>query len=215
MIKFAPKPILFQEFSVAKGGIMEATTISDDRLIELMTSGKQILKPWGRGSRSLAIIYLHEVRRASYKEINALIEASGQLRMKSTNIKSILDGGIAAIKAEGPIDPKVYDPIIVEIAKSVNGEFVKHDEPKHKTLWSSSANSPTLPIICPRCRGRMRPEVDKYGTYATCFTCGYVHESNLTPAQQEVKQDQEEKNRGERERSRKPTHGRGKRKIYL
>jgi len=195
---------------------MEATTISDDRLIGLMTSGKQILNPWGRGSKSLAIIYLHEVRRASYKEINALIEASGQPRMKSTHIKSILDGGIAAIKAEGPIDPKVYDDqIIVEIAKSVNGKFAKHDEPKHQTLWSSSADSPTLPRICPRCRGRMIPEVDKYGTYATCLTCGYVHESNLTPAQQEVKQDQQEKDRGERERSRKPTHGRGKGKIYL
>ena len=194
---------------------MEATTISDDRLIELMTSDNRILNPWGRGSKSLAIIYLFIVRRVNYQNINNLVEASGQPRMKSTNIKSILDGGIAAIKAEGPIDPEVYDPIIGEIAKSVNGEFAEFDKPKHQTEWHSSADSPALPRICPRCRGSMIPERDWYGTYATCLACGYVHEPNRTPAQQEVILDQQEKEREKRERSRRPSHGSGETRIKL
>ena len=36
-----------------------------------------------------------------------------------------------------------------------------------------------LPRFCPRCRGKMIQETDRYGTYASCLACGHVHE--VTP----------------------------------
>ena len=40
------------------------------------------------------------------------------------------------------------------------------------------AEPPTGPGLarCPRCRGRVRRERDRYGSYLTCLLCGYTHE---------------------------------------
>ena len=32
------------------------------------------------------------------------------------------------------------------------------------------------PARCPRCRGRLEQNRDRYGVYLSCFMCGYVRE---------------------------------------
>lgn len=72
-----------------------------------------------------------------------------------------------------------------------------------------------LPQVCPRCKGSMIPETDRHGKYATCFVCGYVYEPTHEDARLEIEVDQQEKNKGERKRGRRPSHGQGKNLIKL
>ena len=54
---------------------------------------------------------------------------------------------------------------------------------------------------CPRCRGLMRAESDRYGSFSTCLTCGYVYEPGMAIA--DIEELEEEESR----RRRQPSHG--------
>lgn len=74
----------------------------------------------------------------------------------------------------------------------------------HQNLSVSEPKTKTqLPRTCPRCRGSMIPERDWYGEYATCLTCGYVHEAVSSPPIDLL----EEEENGRRQRRRQPSHG--------
>lgn len=60
-----------------------------------------------------------------------------------------------------------------------------------------------FPKTCPRCRGSMRAELDWYGSYASCFVCGYVHEPTTNPP---IDLPENEDGRP-RQRRRQPSHG--------
>jgi hypothetical protein len=35
---------------------------------------------------------------------------------------------------------------------------------------------------CPRCRGRLATERDRFGVYETCFMCGYARDCHAAPS---------------------------------
>jgi hypothetical protein len=36
--------------------------------------------------------------------------------------------------------------------------------------------------LCPRCRGRLATERDRFGVYETCFMCGYARDCHAAPS---------------------------------
>lgn len=57
---------------------------------------------------------------------------------------------------------------------------------------------------CPRCRGFMLTEEDRYGKTFSCFACGYVLEPEVI-SQAEL--DEERVIQGQKSRWRQPSHG--------
>jgi hypothetical protein len=62
---------------------------------------------------------------------------------------------------------------------------------------------------CPRCRGRMMYEDDRYGRTATCFTCGFVRN------ELQLQVDQAEPPLASSLREHRPAHGKGNRRFRL
>jgi len=58
--------------------------------------------------------------------------------------------------------------------------------------------------VCPRCRGSMHAERDRYGAFSTCLSCGYVHEFVSPPAVELLEEDESGK---VKTRRRHPSHG--------
>ena len=158
----------------------EYPSIPDGRLRSLLAYRELIQNPWRRGAKAIALFYLSNIRNASNKEINTLLVASGELRMRSAAIRDIVGGCQRAIEALGSLDPGGWDPLIQELAESVHGVFVR---PKlHPPIQRiPNGDSVVLPTVCRRCNGTMIPENDWYGTYAACLCCGlHVYESAST-----------------------------------
>lgn len=59
------------------------------------------------------------------------------------------------------------------------------------------------PKKCPRCKGRMIEEEDAYGAFATCFICGYVHETERPDPDDLL---EEEREALVKQRRRQPSH---------
>jgi hypothetical protein len=60
------------------------------------------------------------------------------------------------------------------------------------------------PRLCPRCSGAMISERDWYGSYATCLSCGFVHEMVSSPP---IDLLDDEDSASPRQRRRQPSHG--------
>jgi hypothetical protein len=60
------------------------------------------------------------------------------------------------------------------------------------------------PKLCARCQGAMIVERDWYGSYATCISCGFVHEMVSSPA---IDLLDDEDGSSPRQRRRQPSHG--------
>ena len=60
------------------------------------------------------------------------------------------------------------------------------------------------PIRCPRCTGAMLGESDAHGIFATCLSCGHVHETKVISSEELAEEQTVEAGR---QRRRQPSHG--------